>query len=125
MPYTKLGDLQLLTLADTATTDNDCTVMSLNNSVSFMGNIELVEYTAYSTFATLAESMRPTKEIAIPVYIEDKLTKLTISPNGEMAIAINADGILYLNGIVFSANSRYYNAEIGNNFPQGSSPLSY
>ena len=123
MPYTKLGDLQLLTLSSNATTYNKCTVMSLNNSVSFMGNIELTGYAAYTAFATLAESMRPTSDVAIPVYIEDELTKMTISSNGEMSLAIDADGILYLNGIVFSANSRYYNAEIGNNFPQGSSPL--
>ena len=109
MPYTKLGDLQLLTLSSTAETDNKCTVMSLNNSVSFMGNITLTGYAANTAFATLAESMRPTSEV--------------VSPSGEMALAIDADGILYLNGIVFSANSRYYNAEIGNNFPQGSSPL--
>lgn len=123
MPYTKLGDLQLLTLSSNATTDNKCTVMSLNNSVSFMGNIELTGYAANTVFATLAESMRPTSEVVIPVYIEDELAKMTISSNGEMSLAIDADGILYLNGIVFSANSRYYNAEIGNNFPQGSSPL--
>lgn len=123
MPYTKLGDLQLLTLSSNATTDNKCTVMSLNNSVSFMGNIELTGYATNTAFATLAESMRPTSEVVIPVYIGDELTKMTIYPNGEMALAIDADGILYLNGIVFSANSRYYNAEIGNNFPQGSSPL--
>ena len=123
MPYTKLGDLQLLTLSSNATTDNKCTVMSLNNSVSFMGNIELTGYAANTVFATLAESMRPTSEVVIPVYIEDEITKMTISSNGEMSLAIDADGILYLNGIVFSANSRYYNAEIGNNFPQGSSPL--
>lgn len=123
MPYTKLGDLQLLTLSSTATTDNRCTVMSLNNSVSFMGNIELTGYAANTAFATLAESMRPTDIVAIPVYVEDELTKLTINTDGTMTLAIDADGILYLNGIIFSANSRYYNAEIGNNFPQGSSPL--
>lgn len=123
MPYTKLGDLQLLTLSDNASTENNCTVMSLNNSVSFMGNIELNGYTAYSTFATLAESMRPKEEVAIPVYVEDELTRLTIATDGKMSLAIDADGILYINGIIFSANSRYYNAEIGNNFPQGSSPL--
>lgn len=123
MPYTKLGDLQLLTLSSTAETDNKCTVMSLNNSVSFMGNITLTGYAANTAFATLAESMRPTSDVVIPVYIEDELTKMTISADGTMKLAIDADGILYLNGIVFSANSRYYNAEIGNNFPQGSSPL--
>lgn len=148
MPYAILGDLQTLTLESTATMPNACVILTLDNDVILMDNVTLATYTADSTFATLPESMRPQNDIVIPVYLDSKidatipvllyntlgldaepaslnLMPLKINPNGELSIPVSVDnGTLYLNGVTFNVCGTYYNSTIGNNFSQGTSPLS-
>ena len=124
MPYTILGDLQTLTLESTATMPNACVILTLNNDVILMDNVALDGYVSGSTFATLPESMRPMSEVRVPVFLDDTVTALMVKTDGTMGITTDATGTLYLNGVTFNICGTYYNAAIGNNFSQGTSPLS-
>lgn len=124
MPYAILGDLQTLTLEATATMQNACVILTLNNDVILMDNVTLDGYVSGSTFATLPESMRPMSEVRVPVFLDDAPTALTVKTDGTMSIPTDATGTLYLNGVTFNVCGTYYNSAIGNNFSQGTSPLS-
>ena len=124
MPYAILGDLQTLTLEESATMPNACVILTLNNDVILMDNVALDAYVSGSTFATLPESMRPSNEIRMPVLLDDTATALIVKTDGTMSIPTDATGTLYLNGVTFNVCGTYYNATIGNNFSQGTSPLS-
>lgn len=124
MPYNILGDLQTLTLSPSAECDNPCCILTINNDVMLMGNISLTNYQAGTMFATLPESMRPMDNVMIPAFLNDTLVRVTLNQDGELSIAKDANGkTLYLNGVSFNVCDRYYNASIGNNFSQGTSPL--
>lgn len=124
MPYNKLGDLQTLTLSGDVQCDNPCCILTLDCTVQLMGNMHLNGYEADTAIATLPTSMRPLDEICLPVYLDTVLKRLIIGPEGE--IRLDGDvvaGLLYTNGVSFNVCDRYYNSHIGNNFPQGTSPL--
>ena len=124
MPYNKLGDLQTLTLSDCVRCDNPCCILTLDCTVQLMGNMHLDGYEANTAIATLPASMSPLDEICLPVYLDTSLKRLTITPEGEIRLGEDvAAGLLYADGVSFSVCDRYYNAGIGNNFPQGTSPL--
>ena len=124
MPYAILGDLQTLTLGASATMPNACIILTVNNDVILMDNVSLDGYVSDSTFATLPESMRPMSEVRVPVLLNDSQTALMVKTDGTMSIPTDATGILYLNGVTFNVCGAYYNETIGNNFSQGTSPLS-
>ena len=124
MPYNKLGDLQTLTLADNVQCDNPCCILTLDCTVHLMGNMHLNGYEANAAIATLPTSMRPLDEICLPAYLDTSLKQLIVTPEGEIRLGENVvAGMLYTNGLSFNVCDRYYNADIGNNFPQGTSPL--
>ena len=128
MPYTILGDIQTLTLSPSAQCDNPCCILTLNNEVQLMGNIILTDYEADTMFATLPESMRPMNDVVVPVFLGGDtgaiLVPLLVTAEGELSISQSVTSSpLYLNGVSFSCCDRYYNANIGNNFSQGTSPL--
>lgn len=147
MPYNILGDIETLELSDTASMGNACCILTLNCTVQLMGNATLTSYVADAPIATLPESMRPMSDVLVPVYLESKidatipvllyntmgleadvpdlnLVPLRVGSDGMMSIPVGVDsGTLYLNGVEFNVCDRYYNAEIGNNFSQGTSPL--
>lgn len=124
MPYNKLGDLQTLTLPDCVRCDNPCCILTLDCTVQLMGNMRLSGYVANAPLATLPTSMRPADRICIPVYLDTDVRQLAITPEGDLELGEDVvSGMLYTNGLSFNVCGRYYNADIGNNFPQGSSPL--
>nr|DAL84349.1 MAG TPA: hypothetical protein [Caudoviricetes sp.] len=124
MPYNKLGDLQTLTLSDNVQCDNPCCILTLDCIVQLMDNMQLNGYEANTALATLPTSMRPIDEICVPVYLDTAIKQLIITPEGEIKLRENVvTGMLYTNGVSFNVCDRYYNADIGNNFPQGTSPL--
>lgn len=127
MPYNRLGDLQTLTLGTSATCDNPCCVLTLDDVVELMGNISLNGYSSGEALATLPSSMRPVHDIIVPVCLDNSelaLVPLRVAPNGEMSLDSSVDtGTLYLNGVTFNVCDQYYNSTIGNNFSQGTAPL--
>lgn len=124
MPYNKLGDLQTLTLSDDVQCDNPCCILTLDCTVQLMGNMHLNGYEANTAIATLPTSMRPIDEICIPAYLDTSLMQLIVTPEGEIKLGEDVvAGLLYTRGMSFNVCDRYYNADIGNNFPQGTSPL--
>lgn len=124
MPYNKLGDLQTLTLSNDVQCDNPCCILTLDCIVQLMGNMHMIGYEANTAIATLPASMRPLDEICLPVYLDTEVKQLIVTPNGEIKIAEDVvAGLLYTNGLSFNVCDRYYNSEIGNNLPQGTSPL--
>lgn len=124
MPYSKLGDLQTLTLSDGVQCDNPCCILTLDCLVQLMGNMRLNGYAADTPLATLPASMRPVDEIRMAVYLDTAVKRLAVTPGGALKLGEDvASGTLYTNGLSFNVCGRYYNAEIGNNFSQGTSPL--
>ena len=124
MPYNKLGDLQTLTLSDDVRCDNPCCILTLDCTVHLMGNMRLSGYVADTAIATLPASMRPLDEIRLPVYLDSAVKRLIVTPGGEIRLGEDVPaGLLYTDGVSFNVCGRYYNSDIGNNFPQGTSPL--
>lgn len=124
MPYNKLGDLQTLTLSNDVQCDNPCCILTLDCTVQLMGNMHLNGYEANTAIATLPTSMRPLDEICLPAYLDTAIKQLIITPEGEIRLGEDVvAGLLYTNGVSFNVCDRYYNSDIGNNFPQGTSPL--
>lgn len=124
MPYNKIGDLQTLTLSNDVQCDNPCCILTLDCTVHLMGNMHLNGYEANTAIATMPTSMRPLDEICVPAYLDTAIKQLIISPEGEIKLGEDVvAGMLYTNGVSFNVCDRYYNADIGNNFPQGTSPL--
>lgn len=124
MPYNKLGNLQTLTLSNDVQCDNPCCILTLDCTVQLMGNMHLNGYEANTPLATLPTSMRPIDEICIPVYLDTAVKQLIITSEGELKLGEDVvAGMLYTNGLSFNVCGRYYNTDIGNNFPQGTSPL--
>lgn len=130
MPYTIIGGIGVMTLADNCKMTNPANVMTLNNQIMLCGNCTLTNYTANSSFATLSEKdMYPDDDIFLPVVINDTngvfLAVLRISPLGKLSLNTSMDnGIVYLNGLQFTSNSKWYTPEIGNIYNNGTSPLS-
>lgn len=146
MPYTVIGAIGELVLSDSATASNGnkCVLMSLNNEVMFCDNIQVSNYSSGEEFAVLPdESMCPetsatfpvkvtTKESALTAYEHDNgligshlpFAQLTVSDTGALSINRDLDeGTVYLCGLSFTANSKYYTPEIGNIYNNGTSPL--
>ena len=124
MPYNKLGDLQTLTLSNDVQCDNPCCILTLDCTVQLMGNMHLNGYEANTAIATLPTSMRPIDEICLSAYLDTALKQLIVTPEGEIKLGEDVvTGMLYTNGMSFNVCDRYYNTDIGNNFPQGTSPL--
>lgn len=130
MPYTIIGGIGVMTLADNCEMLNPANVMTLNNQIMLCGNCTLTNYIPNYTFATLSdEDMFPADDIFIPVVINDTngifLAILRISSLGELSLNTSIDnGLVYLNGIQFTSNSKWYSPEIGNIYNDGTSPLS-
>lgn len=146
MPYTVIGAIGELVLSDSATASNGnkCVLMSLNNEVMFCDNIKVTNYSSGEEFAVLPdESMCPETSVAFPVKVTTKesaltayehdngliaahlpFAQLTVSDTGTLSINRNLDeGTVYLCGLSFTANSKYYTPEIGNIYNNGTSPL--
>lgn len=125
MPYSKLGDIQTLTLSNDVESDNDCCILTLNNEVLIMGNLVLSNFNGSSILATMPTAYRPIDTIRLPVIFDNDIMVLIIDSEGEIRLNTTStvSGVLYLNGLTFNVCDRYYNNEIGNNFSQGTSPL--
>ena len=128
MPYTKLGDIGTLDVNAGVTGGNLCCILTLNNTVQLMGNLELSGIDPSAYIAKLPQSMTPVADMVFPIYLESE-TELTLVPmkvdtQGQITVqTTSTEGTLYLNGVEFACADRYYNGEIGNNFAQGTSPL--
>lgn len=146
MPYTVIGAIGELVLSDgaTASNGNKCVLMSLNNEVMLCDNIQVSNYSSGEEFAVLPdESMCPETSVTFPVKVTAKesaftayehdngligahlpFAQLTITDTGALSVNRDLDnGTVYLCGLSFTANSKYYTPEIGNIYNNGTSPL--
>jgi hypothetical protein len=128
MAYSTIAAIGTMTLAPTLVSPNTCAFMTLNNIVNFCGNIRTInQVNANATIATLPdESMFPDYPVMFPVYAGTSLVQMQVTTNGEIkpSTAIPPMTTIYLNGISFGVNSKYYTPEIGNIYNNGTSPLS-
>lgn len=130
MPYTVIGGIGVMTLADNCSMQNPANVMTLDNQVMFCGNATLTNYTAGSTFATLSEtSLAPDEAVIVPVCVtsegQTRIACLSVGVDGALSLPFDyMEAIVHLNGVMFSSNSKYYTPEIGNVYNNGTSPLS-
>lgn len=146
MPYTVIGAIGELELASgtSASSGNKCALMSLNNEVMFCDNLFVENAESDSAIAVLPdETMYPMDSVTIPVkvttptapltaYEHDNgiianhlpFAQLTISNSGELSLDRELSNCtVYLRGLSFNSNSRYYTPEIGNIYNNGTSPL--
>ena len=128
MPYTRLGDIGTLDVNTGVTGGNLCCILTLNNTVQLMGNLELSGIDPSAYIAKLPESMTPIADMVFPIYMESgselSVVPMKVDAQGQINVqTASTEGTLYLNGIEFACADRYYNGEIGNNFAQGTSPM--
>ena len=130
MPYTVIGGIGVMELAEGCTMANPANVMTLNNQVMFCGDAQLTGYTAGSTFATLSEEgLFPEEPVVIPVCVTSgsstSVVPLTVQVDGGLELPSDyTSATVHLNGVQFTANSKYYTPAIGNIYNDGTSPLS-
>lgn len=123
MPFGKLGKLDVLALESTATCDNPCLILSTDNVLQFLSDVVLRGYVGGDAFATVPEGMRPKSQIRKVVLVGSLQMVLTIEPSGELRLnSGTTQGTVSLNGLCVSVSDFYYNAENGNNTPQGTAP---
>lgn len=130
MPYTTLGDLQTISLNSNFDMDNPCIILSLNCGVNILDNINVIgNYTANARIFTLPTTMDTYTQTYLPVCVKKDddiiVSYLSISSVGVVSMPINLStgDIIYTNGLIFNCLNHYYNETLGNNFPQGTSPL--
>lgn len=102
MPYTRLGDIGTLDVNTGVIGGNLCCILTLNNTVQLMGNLELsgIDPTAY--IAKLPESMTPIADMVFPVYLESnselRLVPIKINVQGQIILqTASTNGALYFN----------------------------
>lgn len=129
MPYTIIGDIGEYDADVSATVHNKCNILTLNNVVMLCDNVIVTDYMALNPLIKLSSDLfYPESGICLPVCIGEN-NNITIKP-----LHINAQGELYLddsyenatiylNGVCFNVNSKYYTPEIGNIYNNGTSPL--
>lgn len=130
MPYAVIGDMGSLVLADNATCENNCVILTMDDMVLLMGNITLENYLPSEPFAQLPEKMRPTQEVRIPCAVLNDIGYITVDDAGMMFFHTNhlaeddevLSTVLYTNGICFNVCDTYYNETLENNFAQGTTP---
>lgn len=115
--------------AENVTIDNECVILTLDNIVVLMGSAVVSGELVNNVFAVMPERIRPTHEIFLPICVNsdnmNSIRIMKIDADGNMSVDGEslASGSIYLNGLTFNVNDTWYNAEIGNNWPQGTSPL--
>lgn len=102
MPYTKLGDIGTLDVNTGVTGGNLCCILTLNNTVQLMGNLELSGIDPSAYIAKLPESMSPIANMVFPVYLESnselRLIPIKIDTQGQITLqTASTDGALYFN----------------------------
>lgn len=126
MPYNVLGGMTTLTLADNATCENQCVLLTRDNDVILCADIAVTDGTAKQVVATLPEGFRPKSAVSNVLYLSrGVLSKITLAPSGEISLStdIVGDYTVECNGMRFNISDAYYNSEIGNNYPQGTTDL--
>ena len=127
MPYARLGNLDQLTLPDTASCKNPCVILTMDNVVQFLDDVELSKHDASTAIASLPTAFRPAGVTVLPcVYKSDEkyeLVPVTVSADGDLVIAKSGTltGTLCMRGKCFNISSVYHNGELKNNFKQGTS----
>lgn len=131
MPYGKIAYIGQMTVQSNMVMTNKSAFIDLNNVVYFCGNAMVADYTAGDVLATLPDEMMfPLQTVVIPVCVQEAdavaptVVAMTVNTDGTIEIGTDLnDADLYLSGVSFTANSRYYTPEIGNVHPNNTSPL--
>lgn len=129
MPYTVIGDIGEYELDSSGTAENKCNILTLNNVVMLCDNVTVNDYMALDPLIKLSsEQFYPESEICIPICIEENnsflIKPLHVNTNGELYLDDSYENAtIYLNGICFNVNSKYYTPYIGNIYNNGTSPL--
>lgn len=131
MPYGKIAYIGQMIVQSNMVMTNKSAFIDLNNVVYFCGNAMVADYTAGEVLATLPDEMMfPLQTVVIPVCVTEAdaiiptVVPMTVNTDGTIEIGADlADADLYLSGVSFTANSRYYTPEIGNVYPNNTSPL--
>lgn len=129
MPYTNIGAIGEIELADNAASENKANIMTLNNVIMFGGDVVLVDYHANDTFATLSEdTLYPSSPVKVPCVVTsentDRIAVLTVNDDGTMALPFDYESAtVHLSSVLVSTNNKWYTPEIGNIYNNGTSPL--
>ena len=126
MPYNVLGGMTTLSTASNVVSSNPCVLLTRDNDVIFCADLAVSQGTANQVLATLPEGFRPKENVSNVSWLSTSLlTEMTLAPNGELTLSTDVVGeyTVKTNGMKFNISDAYYNSEIGNNFPQGTTNL--
>ena len=129
MPYGRIFSIGQMTLEEATSMDNLTAYLDMNNVVYFCGNATLTNYTAEMPFATLPDdAMVPSSTLLVPICVTSdgatRLTYLIVDVNGELSLPFDyQSATVHMDGISFTVNDRYYTPEIGNVYPNNTSPM--
>lgn len=126
MPYNVLGGMTTLSTAENVTSTNPCVLLTRDNDVIFCADLAVTQGIANQVLATLPEGFRPKASVSNVCWLNTSiLTEITLSHNGELKLSTDVVGeyTVKTNGMKFNISDAYYNSEIGNNFPQGTTDL--
>lgn len=115
LPKTYKGKFEVA-VGDGVTMTSPYVMLSSDNDVSFMGNATCAAYTTGAVLLTLPEECCPNETLMlfIPADIGGniELSIMSISPIGEVTLAISGDITVHLNGKSFNIGSNWYSQEV-------------
>lgn len=118
--FTTYKERFALTPSVGATSTNTTLMYSIVNEVQFAGNVELTDYLAGSTFATLPAACRSDSPMKIPVIVSvpgvtveepamASVVALSIDPNGSLSLGDDyPTATVYLEGTSFNVVGNIY-----------------
>ena len=119
MSFTNLAYITNATLADNVTMNNTCIILTLDNVVEILDNIQTTNYVANQPLISTPEEVSPDQDLCFNVVVYDgeyKTDKLFIGSNGKYYLANSYSSVVvYTNGFIFNIANKFYNAENGTN----------
>lgn len=134
MAYTRIADIGEIQLSNSSYSfqnGNPCNILTVDNIVMLCDNIVIPgSLSSNQTFATLSNptKMAPLHDIILPLARINNgsygTVRLKINTSGQLSISSSCNNAtLYLNGLCFNVNDKYYTPTIGNIYNNGTSPL--
>ena len=99
-----------------SSSDDPSVMLTSNDIVCFLRDIELQTYTAGSRIATMPDACRPAADVILPVAVsvgENRTIELlTVEDDGMMSLAKDVQGaIVEVAGLTYNIGAKFYSKE--------------
>lgn len=117
MPYTKLGDINKLSLESGFSAENLTLILTMDNILVFHDNVACT-FSSAVKMCTLPKYSRPSKMVVFQCACSDSMLNdlgtatFVIQPSGDIMLmhsTLSGEIVLYLNGVTVSVSDYYYN----------------